>query len=106
MLAGMRNSVKLNYQNSGLSKSSGPFKKKINIITNTRNVGKDKIDIALQNYIKILDDRQVLKNNFEYESEGIYKFGRKRVFIKVENNDQLFVRVGGGYQHIDDFLKL
>ena len=38
---------------------------------------------------------------FVRESEGVYKFGSKRVYIKVEKGDQIFVRVGGGFMAIE-----
>ena len=41
---------------------------------------------------------------FLRESEGVYQFGQKRVYIKVEKGDQIFVRVGGGYLYIDEFI--
>ncbi len=37
------------------------------------------------------------------ESEGVYVFGSKRVWIKVEN-DKIIVRVGGGYLSLDEFI--
>jgi hypothetical protein len=40
---------------------------------------------------------------FERESEGIYVFGSKKTSIKFENND-LKVRVGGGYLSIEEFV--
>lgn len=46
-----------------------------------------------------------LKIMFIRESEGVYVFGSKRVFIKCEKGNQLYVRVGGGYLHIDEFVK-
>ena len=41
---------------------------------------------------------------FLRESEGVYQFGQKRVYIKIEHGDQIHVRVGGGFMHIDDFI--
>ena len=42
---------------------------------------------------------------FLRETEGVYRFGQKRVHIKVEQGDKLFVRVGGGFMHIDEFVR-
>lgn len=39
------------------------------------------------------------------ESEGIYQFGSRRVYVKVDR-DKITVRVGGGYLSIDEFLDL
>ena len=41
---------------------------------------------------------------FLRESEGVYQFGQKRVYIKVEKGGQIFVRVGGGFMGIDQFI--
>lgn len=41
---------------------------------------------------------------FLRESEGVYRFGQKRVYIKVEKGNTIYVRVGGGYMYIDDFI--
>ena len=40
---------------------------------------------------------------FMRESEGIYQFGAKKVFVRVDK-DKINVRVGGGYLTIDEFL--
>ena len=42
---------------------------------------------------------------FTRESEGVYKFGTKRIIIKIEQ-DKVIVRVGGGYLEFDEFLEL
>lgn len=44
------------------------------------------------------------KMRFEREAEGIYKYGKKRVFMKIEK-DQIIIRVGGGYLTIDEFIE-
>ena len=41
---------------------------------------------------------------FLRESEGVYQFGQKRVYIKVEKGDKILVRVGGGFMGIQDFI--
>ena len=41
---------------------------------------------------------------FVRESEGVYQFGQKRVYIKVEKGDRILVRVGGGFMHIEEFI--
>ena len=45
-----------------------------------------------------------LKIMFLRESEGVYFFGQKRVYIKIERGNQIMVRVGGGYIGIDEFI--
>ena len=64
----------------------------------------DKVDTTLGNYLNKFPEREKLKIMFLRESEGVYQFGQKRVYIKVEKGDQIFVRVGGGFMHIEDFI--
>ena len=40
---------------------------------------------------------------FLRESDGVYRFGTKRVAIKCENNN-IKIRVGGGYISIEEFI--
>ena len=44
----------------------------------------DKIDHALGNYLNKYPERDNLKIMFLRESEGVYFFGQKRVYIKIE----------------------
>ena len=37
---------------------------------------------------------------FLRESEGVYKFGQRRVFVKVEKGNQIRVKVGGGFMGV------
>mmetsp|Transcript_17196 Transcript_17196/g.28966 ORF Transcript_17196/g.28966 Transcript_17196/m.28966 type:complete len:119 (+) Transcript_17196:557-913(+) len=60
----------------------------------------DKIDKSLSSYLNKFPEREKLKIMFLRESEGVYQFGQKRVYIKIEKGDQIFVRVGGGFMHI------
>jgi hypothetical protein len=73
----------------------------------------DLIDKRLAEYINNYPERQKLKIMFMRESEGIYQFGTKRIYVKVEkdriNSKNLsckcsIVRVGGGFLSIDEFL--
>ena len=41
---------------------------------------------------------------FLRESEGVYLFGQKRVYIKIGKGNQILVRVGGGYMLINEFI--
>ena len=43
---------------------------------------------------------------FLRESEGVYQFGQKRIYIKIEKGDRILVRVGGGFMTIEEFIKL
>ena len=40
---------------------------------------------------------------FMRESEGVYEFGTKRVYVRVDK-DKINVRVGGGFLSIDEFI--
>ena len=42
---------------------------------------------------------------FLRETEGVYKFGQRRIYIKVVNGGQILVRVGGGFMLITEFIK-
>lgn len=65
-----------------------------------------KVDMELAKYVnKKFPEKDRLQIMFLRESEGVYQFGQKRVHIKVEKGNQLFVRVGGGFIAIDDFVK-
>jgi hypothetical protein len=63
----------------------------------------DNIDRRLAEYINNYPDRQKLKIMFLRESEGVYEFGSKRIFVRVDQ-DKINIRVGGGYLSIDEFL--
>lgn len=65
----------------------------------------DKVDRALANYLNNYSDRHKMKIIFLRESEGVYTFGRRRVHIKVEKANQIYVRVGGGYIHVKEFIE-
>ena len=61
--------------------------------------------MQLSTYINNYPERDKLKIMFLRESEGVYLFGQKRVYIKIEKGKNIYVRVGGGYLHIDHFIE-
>ena len=61
----------------------------------------DYLDNQLSKYLNTYPERSKLKIMFLRESTGVYYFGQKRVFIKIERGNQIMVRVGGGYIAID-----
>jgi len=65
----------------------------------------DTIDLSLGNYLNNFPSRHKLKILFMRESEGIYQFGSKRVYVRVDF-DKINIRVGGGYLSIDEFLEV
>lgn len=66
-----------------------------------------KIDKAIEKYVnmKFPEKQDRLQIMFLRESEGVYQFGQKRVHVKIERGDQIFIRVGGGFMHIEEFIK-
>lgn len=63
----------------------------------------DSIDRKLAEYINNYPERAKLKIMFMRESEGIYQFGTKKIYVRVDN-DRINIRVGGGFLSIDEFL--
>ena len=61
----------------------------------------DPIDIALADHVNTRNPP--LEVPFSRENTGVYHFGTKRVFIKLEQG-KVIIRVGGGFMQIDDFL--
>ena len=64
----------------------------------------DPVDRKLAEYINTAPLKirlQIMK--LEREHEGVYRYGMKRAFLKIEN-DMIIVRVGGGYMNIDEFV--
>ena len=66
-------------------------------------VQNDTIDKKLAEYINNYPERAKLKIMFLRESEGIYQFGTKKVYVRVDQ-DKINIRVGGGFLSIDEFL--
>ena len=65
----------------------------------------DPIDCNLANYINKAPLRLRSKMHFEREAPGIYRFARKKVFMKVEG-ETIVIRVGGGFLTIQEFVAL
>lgn len=65
----------------------------------------DDVDKRLAEYINNYPDRSKLKIMFMRESEGIYLFGTRKIYVRVENH-KIIIRVGGGYLTIDEFLDI
>lgn len=66
-------------------------------------VANDPVDQKLAQYINAQPQKMRQKLHFVRESEGHYKYGRKRVFMKIES-DKIIIRVGGGYLTIEEFI--
>lgn len=65
----------------------------------------DKIDRTLANFINKYPERKKMNVMFLRDSEGVYRFGQKRVYIKVEKGERILVRVGGGFMGIEEFIR-
>jgi myosin heavy subunit len=63
----------------------------------------DPVDVALSEYLNSLDEPIPIP--FTRENEGVYLFGTKRIFLKLENNN-IRIRVGGGYTNIEEFIEI
>ena len=63
----------------------------------------DPTDAALADYINSRSEPMPVP--FTREDKGVYLFGTKRVFIKVENG-KIIIRVGGGFMMIDEFVEI
>lgn len=59
----------------------------------------------MQNFLNNYPEKDQLKILFLRESEGVYQFGSRRVYIKIEKGNKVVVRVGGGFMEIKDFIK-
>lgn len=65
----------------------------------------DSIDLHLGNWINRYPERKSMGIMFLRESEGVYRFGQKRVYLKIEKGNKIFVRVGGGFMGIEEFIQ-
>lgn len=63
----------------------------------------DPVDVALFEFIKSSEDP--IPVPFTREEEGVYLFGTKRVFLKLENGN-LAIRIGGGFTSIQNFVEV
>ena len=66
-------------------------------------VNGDPVDNALADFINTLDEP--LPVPFTREDEGIYLFGTKRIFIKLEQG-KIIIRVGGGFMQVHEFIEV
>ena len=74
-----------------------------------KEVEGDKIDKKLADIINHADKNSKSSMNkakllFVRESEGVYTYCKKKVFIKRTDEDRLIIRVGGGYMSLEEFI--
>jgi len=48
---------------------------------------KDMIDMNLANYLNLYPEKEKRKILFLRESEGVYQFGQKKVYLKIEKGN-------------------
>jgi len=65
----------------------------------------DPIDSKLANFINKKSLKLRSRMLFERESQGVYRYNRKRVFMKLEK-ETIVIRVGGGFLTIDEFVQI
>jgi hypothetical protein len=66
----------------------------------------DATDRVLGDFLCKYAEQNPFKILFLRESEGVYQFGQKRVYIKIEKGNKILVKVGGGFLKIEDFIQL
>lgn len=66
---------------------------------------RDKIDVGLAEYLNQYPEKEKLKILFLRESEGVYQFGQRRVYVKIEKGNQIKVKVGGGFIDVKEFIE-
>lgn len=66
---------------------------------------KDPIDDAVASFLNSYPEKDEMKIMFLRESEGVYRFGQRKVILRADNGQQVQVKVGGGYLDIETFIK-
>lgn len=64
----------------------------------------DTIDEAMAHLLNNFPEKDQLRIMFLRESEGVYKFGQKRVAIKIDRGKPI-VRIGGGFLPVGQFIE-
>lgn len=67
-------------------------------------ISEDQIDVYLGEYINASTNPNKLTTLFIRERQGVYQFGTKRIFVKMEQG-KIFIRVGGGFLSLEEFLQ-
>lgn len=61
--------------------------------------------MGLAEYLNQYPEKEKLKILFLRESEGVYQFGQRRVYVKIEKGNQIKVKVGGGFIDVKEFIE-
>lgn len=65
----------------------------------------DPIDQKIGDYINSLKDSDRVKSLLIREGQGVYQFGSKKIYVKIDK-EKILVRVGGGFISIQEFLDI
>ncbi|KAL4492980.1 hypothetical protein ABPG72_020759 [Tetrahymena utriculariae] len=66
----------------------------------------DPIDSCLAQYLNNFSgDKRKARTLFIREGSGVYQFGSKKVYVKIEQ-DKILIRTGGGFIGLEEFLDL
>jgi len=65
----------------------------------------DKVDVTLADFINNYPNREYIKILFLRVKEGHYQFGKKKVNISLNNNDQLVVKLQSKTYGIKEFIE-
>lgn len=63
----------------------------------------DYVDQCIADYINTSCNKGQYRSMFKRIEEGVYTFGTKKIFVRVEQG-HINIRVGGGYLSIDEFV--
>ena len=85
-----------------IENAQGSVEDKLFIYTPITN---DAIDQKLASLINKAPIRLRSKLDFEREAPGVYKFNRKKVFMKLEG-ETIVLRVGGGFLTMEEFVAI
>ena len=76
------------------------IKARINVYVPVKS---DEVDVKLGEYINHYPNKQKLKLMFLRVQEGVYEFGSRTLMLKLMRGS-IQIKIGGGYQPIDEFL--
>lgn len=65
---------------------------------------RDDIDEKQADFINTNNEATKLTSLFLREGDGVYQFGSKRIYVKMEGG-KISIRVGGGFLTLEEFLK-
>jgi len=64
----------------------------------------DKIDECLAKYINKSEEIDRIKVLFIRISEGVYQFGKRKINMKIEKDNQIYIKNGTGWMSLNEFI--